>query len=244
MLVMIWTKRIGAAFLLLLGAYIALLAFPQPLFGHSLSYGRYDIRSDRPIDPAIRLVLNDAERRLRTSDLLGNSDRFRIFICNEPWRLRLFTLSTQTGGVTDGTLTRNIFLREVHIASNRLVPPSGELADAAERPLSYFIAHEAVHVMQSRAFGRPLALRYPPWLKEGHADLVAKGGAFAIQENLRLLAAGDPRLDPAQSGLYRRYHLMVAYLLAQPGVTTQSLFANPPDEAAVLARLRQVARRG
>lgn len=134
-------------------------------------------------------------------------------------------------------LSRNIYLREADIAANRLIPPGGVLADAEVRPLAYFIAHEAAHVIQSRTFGRLMEWRYPDWLTEGHADHVGKGGQFDVAENRRLLAIGDPRLDPAVSGLYRRYHLMVAHLAGEEGRSIRSLFDNPPDETTVLRSL-------
>jgi len=186
-------------------------------------------------------VLDDATRRLSTSELHDPQIGFDIFICNEPWRIWLFSQSfdASVGAVTDNWLTRNIYLRESDIAANRLIPPHGQLADADVRPLSYFIAHEATHVMQSRAFGRLMKFRYPKWLIEGYADFVAKGGSFDFEENRRLLLEDDPRLDYAKSGLYRRYHLMVAILLEKDGYTISRLFASPPQEADVIRATRE-----
>jgi len=218
---------------------LTLLLFPQPLFAYSFDYGRFRIWSDRPIDPAIVHVLRDAERRLQRSELDDPDAEFRIFFCNEPWRLWLFTRSAAVGGSADTLLSRNIYLRESDVAANRLIPPEGALADAEVRPLAYFIAHEATHVTQSRTFGRLMEWRYPDWLTEGHADFVAKGGAFDVAENRRLLIAGDPRLDYTASGLYRGYHLMFAHLVEEQGRPIRSLFEDPPDAAAVLRSLRQ-----
>lgn len=230
--------RKALAVLATAGALIlAVLLFPQPLFAYSLSHGPYRIWSDRPIDPAMVAVLDDANRRLRTSDLHDPRAQFRIFICNAPWRLWLFSRSTAVGGAADAVLSRNIYLREADIAGNRLIPPEGVLADADVRTLAYFIAHEATHVMQSRAFGRLMEWRYPDWLTEGYADWVAKAGQFDYDENRRLLAAGDPRLDYARSGLSRRYHLMVAFLIERRGQSIGALFRDPPAEAEILANL-------
>ncbi len=233
-----WVRRAALAITLPLALVIGLLLFPQPLFGHSLTHGNFQIWSDRPIDPAIAAVLDDAGRRLRRSELYEEGEAFRIFICNEPWRLGLLTRSTQVGGVAETVFTRNIYLRELDIPANRLVPPWGRLADAEVRTLSYFIAHEAVHVLQSRRFGRLNMARHPAWLTEGYADWVAKAGAFDFEENRRLLRAGDPRLDVGSSGLYRRYHLMVAELIERRGFTAERLFTDPPSEAEVIRLLQ------
>lgn len=226
-----------AALLALAAPTVGVLVFPQPLFAHSTVHGQYRVWSDRPIDPAIAAVLDDATRRLRTSELFDPAAEFRIFICNEPWRLWLFSRSTAVGGSADPLFSRNIYLREADIAANRLIPPTGVLADADVRPLSYFIAHEATHVMQSRAFGRLMEWRFPDWLTEGYADWVGKSGQFDFAENRRLLARGDPRLDHARSGLYRRYHLMVAFLIERQGRSARELFDQPPEEAAVVRSL-------
>ena len=233
-----WVRRTAAAASLLALALALLAAFPQPLFSYAFSHANYRVRSDRPIDPMIVGVLDDASRRLRTSDLYDPRVPIRIFICNDSWRLWLYARSGTIGGSTDTLVTRNIYLREADIAANRLVPPSGTLADAEARPLSYFIAHEAAHAIQSRAFGRLMRVRYPNWLVEGHADLIAKGGDFDFEENLQLLQRDDPRLDHGRSGLYRGYHLMVAFLTGRRGWTVRGLFADPPAEEDVLRAMR------
>lgn len=232
-------KLAAAGLFLLLSLSLGVLAFPEPLFAYSMSHGNFRVWSDRPLGPAVRPVLDDAARRMETSELHDPDAVYRLFVCNEPWRMRIYSqrLGATPGGVTDGWLTRNIYLREVDFANNRMIPPSGILADADARPLSYFIAHEATHVMQSRAFGRFMALRHPDWLVEGYADLVAKAGDFDFEENRRLLRTGDPRLDYGRSGLYRRYHLMVALLVERKQISIRRLFADPPPEAAIIEEL-------
>jgi hypothetical protein len=216
---------------------LAVLAFPKPLFAHRHVERNFEVWSDQPIGAEISQVLNDAERRLRTSPLYDSSLPVRIFICNADWRLRLYSqrLSARLGGVADTWLTHNVYLRRADIAGNRLVSPSGgDVTDAAVRPLSYFIAHEVSHILVARRYGRLVGLSMPTWLMEGYADYVGKGGDFDVQENLALLQAGDARLDPALSGLYRRHHLAVALLVDRHKMPLERLFNAPPDEEAVL----------
>jgi hypothetical protein len=232
-------KAIKAVSLLtaaLFGLLAAVSLYPAPLFAHSAVFGGFTVRSDRRIDPAMASVVADAERRLRTSGLYSLDARFRVFICDEPWRMWLLTRNGGLGAQTDTLATRNIYVRESDAAGNRILLKSGRLADAAERPLSYYLAHEATHVLQSRRFGRLMRLRTPRWLIEGHADLVGKGGDFDLSANRELLEKGDPRLDYHRSRLYRRYHLLVETLLGS-GRTIEQLFADPPSEADALAAL-------
>lgn len=238
-----WVKRAASAGALLVLAYIGVLAFPQPLFSHHTSYRNYEVWSDQPIPPQIAQVLDDATRRLRTSELHEPDQTFKIFFCNASWRLWLFShqFSDQIGGNADTWLTRNVYIRSSDIAANRIHSPgAGPILDAAQRPLSYYVAHEITHILESRAFGRLMYLRYPQWLTEGYADYIGKGGDFDFDENRRLLAGGDALLDYRKSGLYRRFHLEVSYLLDKKGLTVRQVFADPPREQDVLDRLQNI----
>lgn len=236
-------RRILASIAVPTGALLALLAYPDPAFAYAYRYGPYEIRSDRPIAPGMSRVLDDATRRLATSALLRPDDRFRIFVCNEPWRLALFARSTSVGGVADAVATRNIYLREIDADANRIVIPAawGGLADAEDRPLSYFVAHEAAHILQSRRFGCLAVLRLPKWVTDGHADLVAKAGDFDLTANAELLRRGDRIVSEeySRTGLYRRYHLMVSAALRE-GWTVERLFAEPPAEEHALRAARSL----
>jgi hypothetical protein len=212
--------------------YVGVGAFPQPMFAYHTSYQNYEIWSDRPIPPQITQVLDDATRRLSKSDLYDENGTFKIFFCNASWRLWLYGqhFNNQMGGNADTWLTRNVYIRASDIEHNRIYPPGpGPIADADLRPLSYYIAHEATHVIESRQFGRLAVVRYPQWLMEGYADYIGKGGDFDFNENYRLFKTGSPVMDFQKSGLYRGFQLDVALLIDKKGLTVQQIFANPPS---------------
>ena len=226
--------------LLVLG-WMLIVAFPKPMFAYHSTYQNYRVWSDRPIPGEMVGVLDDVTRRLGTSALHERSTPVEIFFCNEPWRLWLYggRLSTQIGGTADVWVTRRVYIRASDIAANRInTPTGGPLADAAQRPLSYFIAHEITHGDVSRRFGRTVMLRYPRWLLEGYADYVGKGGDFDFERNRAQFIAGAKELDVGKSGLYRGFHLKVAYLLDKRGWTLEQLFARPPEERQLDAWLR------
>jgi hypothetical protein len=236
-----WVARVLLAIGLAAVALFAVLCTPQPFFAHHVSFGRYRVWSDRPIPRQIAGVLDDVTRRLARSDLYTPDQRFRIFLCNDEWRLALYSWHFQggMGGTTDGAFTQNVYIRRSDVALNRLIPRQGWTAEKmAGRPLSYYIAHELTHVLEARAFGRTDGLRYPRWLREGYADYVGKGGDFDLAANARLLRAGAPALDPKVSHLYLRYHLEVAYLMDRKHRTIRQIFADPPDEATLLAQIK------
>lgn len=230
-----------AGLLVLLAVYALAAAFPKPLFAYRYSYENYRVWSDQPIPDEMAGVLDDVTRRLRTSSLHERDTPVEIFFCNEPWRLWFYgrRFNAGMGGGADVWLTRQVFIRASDIPSNRIHTPNGRaLADAAQRPLSYYIAHEITHNDVSRRFGRTVMLRYPDWLLEGYADYVGKGGDFDFEENRALFALGAAALDRDRSGLYREFHLKVAYLLDKKGWTLDQVFANPPAEDELDARLR------
>lgn len=239
--VLLLLRRVGLALATLVAAYLVVLVCPEPAFAYRLSYQQFELWSDRPIDSHITVILDDATRRLRTSSLYTPTQHFHVFFCNTRWRLQLYGLfNPRVGGIVISPLTSNIYLRESDIAHNRIIPlHGGPMADALERPLAYYVAHEATHVMQSRSFGRFFVLTRPVWLNEGYADLVGKGGDFDMWDNLARFQRHDPTMDVARSGLYRRYHLEVAWMLVREAVPLKTLYARPPAEKEILAKLRE-----
>lgn len=219
--------------LTLIAIYVAIVSFPQPMFAHHVRYQNYEVWSDEPIPASIAAVLDDTTRRLNTSELYNPDWTIKVFICNAPWRLWLYGMrfDTTMGGGADLLLTRNVIIRAADIPNNAVRLPEGkQLMDPELRPLSYFIAHEAAHILQSRTFGRTSYITKPEWLSEGFADYVGKGGDFDVAENRGLYRVGA--LDWPQRR-YRRYHLELDYLIREKRMTLEQVFANPPAEEAV-----------
>ena len=92
--------------------------------------------------------------------------------------------------------------------------------------------------MLARRIGRVRYARLQRWQVEGYADYVAKAGAFDFEKTLAAFKAGTRELDPKRSGLYLRYHLLVAYLLDHQATTPDALLAGPIEQAEVEGRLR------
>ena len=237
-----WPLHLAGGFGLVVALSLTVIYTPYPLFAYHLRHGEFDLWSDRPIPAAANAVLDAAGARIARSALWSPGERFRLFVCNDNWRLALYSLrfSGRMAGATDTVFTRNIYLRQSEFVSDRLVPPSAR-AVMSDRPLDYYIAHEATHVMESRAFGLAPALRYPHWLLEGYADYVGKAGNFDYAANLAQLRAGAPELDWKRSGLYRVYHLETAYYLDRRRWTVAELFQRRPNEATALAAINASA---
>lgn len=226
-------RRLVLALLATIASYTAIVVFPQPMFEHHVRYENYEVWSDEPIPASISAVLDDATRRLKTSELYKPDWTIKVFICNAPWRLWLYGMrfDTTMGGGADMLISRNVIIRAADIPNNAVRMPEGRrLMDPELRPLSYFIAHEAAHILQSRTFGRTSYITHPEWLSEGFADYVGKGGDFDVAEHRSLYRLGALDWPPRR---YRRYHLQLDYLIREKGMTWQQLFADPPAEDAV-----------
>ena len=218
----------GLAFL-----YLLLLCFPDPLFAYEFKSGPIVIRSDQPIPATALSVLRESERRLARSPFFDPSVKRRVYVCNRPWRFVLFTnIRHQVGGVAYPPISNNIFLRAADFDDNRLFSPSG-IKVPGHRTLSYYIAHEITHTVIADQVGPLAYLRLATWKNEGYSDYIAKGGHFSFEDELRRLKAGDAELDPVRSGLYLRYHLLVAYLLEKKGLSARDLLQQDSDSTTI-----------
>jgi hypothetical protein len=215
--------------------YLLLLAYPHPLFAHELTTGGITVHSTRPIPEAMKTTLERARARLDRSPLGAGTRGVHVFICDSPWLFGLFARQNyRVGGVTDWLVGQHVFLRQSDMENDRLIGPSGRPV-AADRPLSYFIAHELMHVANARAVGRWRYARMPQWVDDGYADYVARD--IDLSEALGKMKEDARELDPRRSGLYLRYQLMVAYLLDRRRVPLDELLTTPPPREEVEGRL-------
>jgi hypothetical protein len=220
------------------GGYVALLLHPQPLFAFSVREAAIVLHAREPLPPEAQGVLADATRRVAASPFYDPQATYDAFLCDDVRTFAAFTLWNRgAGAVSQWDLTGNIFLRPSHVDRNRLVGRSGK-ETPGERTLSYFIAHEVTHTMLARRIGRLRYARLQRWQVEGYADYVGKAGDFDFEKTLAAFRADTRELDPKRSGLYVRYHLMVAYLLDRQGMTPEALLAGPIERADIERRLR------
>jgi hypothetical protein len=89
------------------------------------------------------------------------------------------------------------------------------------------------HAMTGRVLGALDCARLPEWIREGYADYVGKGRAFDYDTAAHLYRDRAPVMDRWQSGLYLRYHLLVAYQLDIQHWTVPRLLGSRLDQAAV-----------
>jgi hypothetical protein len=225
---------VGVGLGVVLVAYLVLLCHPGLFFGHALTRGGITLYSDDPIHAeAAGPLLDEVGRRLARSPLADDprARGLRLYLCNRRWRFALFAnVRHQVGGLAYPPLSDNIFLRPSRPEANRLIGPSGQDVPG-ERTLVYFMTHEIMHVLIARELGAVAYWRLPAWKNEGYADQIAKAGKFDYERVRGQLRRGDRELDPKRSGLYLRYHLLVAYLLERRGIGISDLLHREFDPA-------------
>lgn len=220
-------------------AILLLLSVPQPFFRSSVTAKNLTLYSDQPFAPESgQRVLELADAKLAQSPLYSAEQKHLVFICNARWRQRLFfTYVYGAGGVNYYPLTTNVFLRNSIIEENCLIGPSGNRT-SGERTLDCFIAHEITHTLTGRAVGGIAYHRLPQWKREGYADYVGKGAAFNYDEAKQAFLANDPKMDWAKSGLYWRFHLLVAHLLDKQHWSVQRALEDPIEQQTVEDMIR------
>lgn len=236
-----WLKA-TAAVLAALAFYLALLCFPQPFFRWSVSAANLTLYSDEPFSAeAGKKVLELTRAKLSASPLYSAQEHHAAFICNARWRQRLFfNRNYGVGGINFYPLTSNVFLRDAVIEDNRLISPSGKPVPG-DRTLDYFIVHEITHTLTKREAGWSRHWRLPEWIREGYPDYVAKGISFNYDEARRAFLEETAEMDRWKSGLYLRYHLLVAHLLDKERWGVRSLFEDSIEQSAVEEAIRSEA---
>jgi len=232
-------RRLAVGTVVAAAAYALVLVHPQPLFAYELEHAGIIVHSTRPIPEAMKTTLERARMRLERSPLGANTYGVHVFLCQTPALFALFARQNyRAGGVANVYIGQHAFLREADMEHDRLISPSGRPV-AEDRPLSYFVAHEIMHIAHGRVLGRWGYFHVPQWVDDGDADYV--GRDFDFGAALRGYHAGARELDPLRSGLYVRYALMVAYAIEKDHQRITSLLERPPDRERIERALRTLS---
>lgn len=230
-------KRSAVLFFGTLSIYLILLIYPSFLFAFNYEFKNFHIYSDRPIPSTIDEVLEKVKTNLSQSELYEKEDKFHIYFCNDEWRFTFFTRNKNAGGVVNFPISPNVFIRASDIENDEIIPPSGWLLSRHDRPLSYFLAHEATHSLE-RKIDPLLQLKTPSYILEGYSDYIGKGTTFDFEMYRKMYLENDKFMDP-KNGLYNRYHLYIAYLMEKKGKSFKDILKSQPDLETTLAELRK-----
>ncbi len=232
-------KWISVIFILVFSGYWSILEFPSFLYSHKYINNNLVIYSDKKLPENIKLITDKVLLRLKKSELYNSETLYKVHIPTEYWRWGIVSVPIRyqhVGAFCIG-YNHNVFFRPSIISENRIIPPSGKLADAQERDLVYFITHELGHAMIYDRVGVIANFTdLPQWLQEGYPDYIAKE-YFDFEDNLQQFRNDEWRLTE-ESGLYVRYHLFVSLLIDKKGYTLEELLKNAPNKVEVMNILK------
>lgn len=211
-------------------AYLLLLTFPQPLFGYTVEYGKFNVHSREPIGPEIETVLDEAETRLRRSPLYDEAVSRNIYLTNGFGMYTFLSHKAYASFANSVPFIENVFINKTDLATDR-VYMNREKNNS--RSLSGVIAHEITHLFIQRRFGTLSSIAIPIWKKEGYCEYVARDSTVTLEEGIRLW-----RENPSDDNGYRfiKYQLMVKHLIEKENIDAQTLFETTYDENEVAAK--------
>jgi hypothetical protein len=227
--------KISGAFLMLVFLYWLTISFPQMFFRwaefenlHIYYHGEKDVSA----------VGTQALAKIKRSSLYNPNDVYRVFLTDSAVEYGYFTsFWRSSGGVFLVVANCNTFIRPSLVAEDRLISPAGKIV-AEDRPLNYYVAHEATHAMEFNRLGWSKYLALNVWIREGVADYVGRD-EFDFAAMLEKYRAGASQMNPAESGLYLKYQLLVEFALKDENSTVDALLESNADEARTEADLRQ-----
>lgn len=217
--------------------WLVLVIHPQPLFAYTTQRANLVLHARRPFPPATQPLLDDVLRRVSASPLYDAGRVHHVFLCDTPALFGALALwKWKVGGVTQVLVNGNVLIRPADIARGVVFGRNGEVKKG-DRPLAYFIAHEVTHAITGDRIGRWQYRKLAAFQTEGYADYVAFARHLDWRAERQALARDAPEMDPGRSGLYRRYEVIVDYLLDGRGMSVDQLLARPLDRAVTERQL-------
>jgi hypothetical protein len=181
-----WVATGSGAFLLVCIVYVAMLAYPEPFFSYSASFGNITFYSRSPISPQVAAIASAVVKRLVTSEIYDSTLRQRVFIVDRPWLWNLL----------NGPYRRAI-ARNVEIGNAILIPR----LDVSRQVITHFdgrstgavavLTHESVHTLVQHRIGILRLWRLRWWQKEGYPEYIAIGRGTQSEAPVRYRQAAE-----------------------------------------------------
>ena len=235
-----WVKWAGLTVAMVVGLSGSLFLWPQPLFAWSVREHNLVLYADQPFSPdAGRQLLDRVQAKLMRSSAYSADNSYAAFICNTGWRRALYFIGDErAGGLTYYPWSTNVFLSGGIVEENRKTSPTGK-DDVLGRTLDHFIAHEIAHDLTGELIGWQRMRELPVWVREGYAEYIGSGGVFDYDEALQAFLDHASVMSTPPAVPYRRYNLLIAYLLEKKGWSEEQLFSTNLGQQDVEAMLKQ-----
>ncbi len=205
-------------------AYVAVLARPEMLFTYRRDRGGVSIYSRVPLDSRIDASLDSALDRLARGPLHEAAERHRLFIAGGPRLYAFFTGPGRRAMAKNFELGNSIFLPMVDLRTASVVH-----FDGRREPLAAIVAHETAHTELQRAVGGVFRLwRLPFWKKEGYSEYVFYDAPLELRRGYELLRSTTTGVIERQPGMripaqYLQAELFWRYLLEERHMTVKQV---------------------
>jgi hypothetical protein len=164
--------KIGVAGGAACAAYLALLAHPEPLFAHSITYSHLTFYSQRPLPPEVAGIASAVARKLETSPWYDPGIEQRVFVVDRPWLWLLLNGPYRAAIARNVEIGDSILIPRLDVESAAIVHFDGRRAGAVP-----VLTHESVHTLVRRRIGVFRLWRLQRWQRGGYAEYVASDAA-------------------------------------------------------------------
>ncbi len=220
--ILLW---IGMVAVLVLIAWIGLLAFPQVLCTQHVQARSLTLYYDDMLRPEAEELARAVAHRLERSGYYDSNWTARAFVFHNPSTYALITRLAAVPGEAQGfnlSAVGNSFISAPRVAALGERSGGGPRYSIWEGDLSHTIAHEIAHQYLGNRLGRR---ELPQWKREGFAEYVANIGLIRADgtANLRsrLDVLRDDRAWSATLGRERRGWARIHY---EAGLLVEFLF--------------------
>lgn len=237
-----WTLR-GLALLFIMGAvYVAVLAFPRPLFAHKHSLDEFTIYSNKTEQHEYEQVVNEVRARIASMEHPRPGVGCRIFVCDDQRLYSFFAKLTRRAPNSFAfclSVFGNIYINEPKV--RRMAAQNyGKIRHSRfEGNFAEVIAHEIAHFNVVKELGYRAAIATPFWKSEGYAEYQANvattqaDSAYVFTNRIDLLMndAFWGRGDSVARRLFE-WHVLVEYLADVKGYGLNQLIDESVTEAS------------
>ena len=228
-----WSLRSFLLLVAVAGTYVAILAYPRPLFAYHERYGEYSVYSDKPLGGQLEVAIASVRTRVAAMEHGDPGAGCRVFICSKQTLYSLFTNLARRGSNSLAMglyVFRNVYVNETKVARNAAGNNAGIRHSRYEGNLAEVIAHEIAHFNVVKELGFRKWFAQPMWKSEGYAEYQANLAATRADEGYDFAGRIDLLMDDSVwgrgSSLARRLfeaHLLVEFLAEERGFTLQKL---------------------
>ena len=221
--------------LVLIAVYLTLVAFPNFLFGYTLTYNHYNIHSTKAIGDNIKILVDEAEKHLSASELYDKNFTQDICLCNGYTLYSFLAPLSRTAFACNYPLINIIFIADCNIEKNQAY--KNDEQDNYTRRLSELIAHETTHTLIEKKLGFWKYRFLTSWKNEGYCEYIGYNNADALKDAKTFLATH--RNDKSGSAMYRKYFYAVIFLKEKEKMTFDDLMESNLTFDQVLNKIEQ-----